>query len=182
MTIRNTIKDLIQNIIPCDELEQQHIAQTLLWIQSGAPIFRIQKPDIPPKHLVSYVVLFDEKVQKILLVDHKKAQLWVPAGGHVDIDEHPQETAKRECAEELKINAYFWHPQPIFLTSTITVGLTAGHTDVSFWYVVKGDHQQNYIFDTSEFNAIRWFGFDEIAYEKSDPHLKRFVDKFRGML
>lgn len=182
MTLRSTITNLTQGIIPYDALEKQHIEQTLTWIQSGVPIFRIQKPDNPPKHLVSYVVLFDENAQKILLVDHKKAQLWVPAGGHVDIDEHPQKTAQRECEEELNIQATFWHPQPIFLTSTITVGLTAGHTDVSFWYVLKGDHQLDYTFDTREFNAIRWFGFDEIPYKKSDPHLERFVDKLRGML
>ena len=182
MNSRNTIESLVQEIKPFDELESQHLEETLTWIQSGAPLFRIQKADVPPKHLVSYVVLFDEEVRKILLVDHKKAQLWVPAGGHVDEGEHPQETARRECFEELGIEAEFWHPQPVFLTSTVIVGLTAGHTDVSFWYVIRGNHQQAYSFDEREFNAICWFGFDDIPFAKADPYLKRFIDKLQGLL
>lgn len=182
MNARNTIEALVQNITPCDELEKQHIEQTLTWIQSGAPIFRLEKPDNPPKHLCAYVILFDEDAQKILLVDHKKAQLWLPTGGHVDVDEHPQKAAQRECQEELNIEADFWRHDPILLTSTVTVGLTAGHTDISFWYVLKGNHQQEYTFDTNEFNSIRWFGFDEIPHIKSDPHLQRFIGKLRGML
>ncbi|MFI5343447.1 MAG: NUDIX domain-containing protein [Chlamydiales bacterium] len=37
------------------------------------------------------------------LVDHKKANLWLPAGGHVEPNEHPRETVKREILEELSI-------------------------------------------------------------------------------
>lgn len=174
------IYELISNIVPHDELEQEHIADTLSWIKSGVPIFRIQKPDIPNKHLVSYFVLLDETHHKILLVDHKKAQLWLPSGGHVEINEHPKETVKRECHEELGIQADFWTDEPIFLTSTITVGLTAGHTDISLWYVLSGDSNAHYQFDREEFNATRWFSFDEIPYKKSDPHMRRFIAKLQG--
>lgn len=179
-SITNTIHRLVASIVPHDELEQAHINDTLYWIQSGAPIFRIQKPDIPNKHLVSYFVLFDEQYKKILLVDHKKAQLWLPSGGHVEINENPKTTAQRECLEELGVHAEFWTPDPIFLTATITVGLTAGHTDVSLWYVLKGDSQTQYQFDQDEFNAIRWFSLDDIPYDKSDPHMKRFIEKLKS--
>jgi 8-oxo-dGTP diphosphatase len=101
-------------ITPHDDLETQHIQETLLWIESGAPLFRVQKPDIPNKHLVSYFVLFDEAHKKILLVDHKKALLWLPSGGHVEIDEDPQQTVVRECREELGIEADFWLSDPFF--------------------------------------------------------------------
>ncbi len=170
----------MSSITPFDPVEQQHITDTLLWIDSGAPIFRIQKPDVPNKHLVSYFVLFDEQNQKILLVDHRKAQLWLPSGGHVEINENPKETVNRECFEELNIQADFWLDKPLFLTSTITVGITAGHTehtDVSLWYVLNGDSTASYAFDAEEFNAIKWFGFSEIPYEKSDPHMGRFISK-----
>ena len=138
-SIREHIHTLIRAIIPYDDVEQEHINDTCLWIESGEPIFRVQKPDVPNKHLVSYFVLFDDVHQKILLVDHKKALLWLPSGGHVEIDEDPKTTVERECLEELNVTADFWSPHPLFLTSTVTVGLTAGHTDVSLWYVLKGD-------------------------------------------
>lgn len=181
-SIRENIHHLISAIIPYDDVEQEHINDTRLWIESGAPIFRVQKPDVPNKHLVSYFVLFDDVYQKILLVDHKKALLWLPAGGHVEIDEDPKTTASRECLEELNVTADFWSPHPLFVTSTLTVGLTAGHTDVSLWYVLKGDSNKAYEFDQSEFNDIRWFRLDEIPHDKSDPHMRRFIEKLKGGL
>jgi len=176
------VAEIISGIIPSDDIEFQHIQETLAWIQSGAPIFRLQKPDIPPKHLVSYFILLDEITQKVLLVDHKKAQLWLPAGGHVEPDEHPRDSVIRECLEELGIPAAFWSTAPVFLTSTITVGQTAGHTDVSLWYVLKGDQNVPYFFDPDEFNSIRWFDFNNLPYERSDPHMRRFVKKLKELL
>lgn len=176
------IHHLISAIIPYDDIEREHIIDTLSWIKSGEPIFRIQKPDVPNKHLVSYFVLFDEEAEKILLVDHIKAQLWLPSGGHVEVDEDPKDTVRRECLEELGTQADFWSDKPVFLTSTVTVGLTAGHTDISLWYVLKGDSVKSYEFDKSEFNSIFWFGFDEIPYAKSDPHMRRFIEKLKGKL
>jgi 8-oxo-dGTP diphosphatase len=181
-SIRENIHHLIRAIIPYDDVEQEHINDTRLWIESGAPIFRVQKPDVPNKHLVSYFVLFDEVHEKILLCDHKKALLWLPAGGHVEIDEDPKTTASRECLEELNVTADFWSPHPLFLTQALTVGLTAGHTDVSLWYVLKGDSNKAYEFDQSEFNDIRWFRLDEIPHDKSDPHMRRFIEKLKGSL
>lgn len=176
----DNIHRIVSDIKPFDKLEEQHICETLAWIASGETIFRIQKPDIPNKHLVSYFVLFDEDASKILLVDHKKAQLWLPAGGHVEINEDPKTTVKRECLEELGVSADFWHEDPLFITSTKTVGLTTGHTDVSLWYVLKGSEKIHYTFEEREFNAIQWFSFDDLPYENSDPHLKRFMEKLNS--
>ncbi len=179
-TVEN-ISKVIKSITPIDRIEEDHVQNTLEWIESTSSIFRIQKPDVPNRHLVSYFVMFDEKAQKILLVDHKKAQLWLPTGGHVDVDENPKEAARRECFEELEVEAEFWSEDPIFVTVTVTVGLTAGHTDVSLWYVLKGDSNAEYKFDKGEFNSIKWFSLDEIPYKKSDPHMKRFVSKLQKM-
>ncbi len=173
--------NVITTIKPIDQMEAEHIHDTISWIESGAPIYRVQKPDIPPKHLVSYFVLWDEEASKILLVDHKKAQLWLPPGGHVDPGEDPREAARRECFEELGIEADFIIDDPLFLTQTVTAGLTPGHTDVSLWYLLRGSATHHYAFDEGEFEAIKWFSFDEIPFEKSDPHMGRFIAKLKGI-
>lgn len=175
--MRVTIHQLVQSIQPFDELETEHISQTLAWIGSGAPLFRIQKPDIPPQHLVSYFVLFDPAQRKVLLVDHKNAGLWLPAGGHVEIDEHPQITVQREAKEELQIDADFLQPTPLFLTVTETVGALAKHIDVSLWYVLKYDSSVPLTFDAGEFYAIQWFAPDGLPLDRCDPHLQRFARK-----
>ncbi len=178
----NKIHTVISNITPFDALEQEHINDSLQWIESGAPIFRIKKPDVPNKHLVSYFVIFDEAAHKILLVDHINAMKWLPSGGHVDVDEHPFDAARRECMEELKLDAEFWREAPLFLTLTYTTGKLTPHYDVNLWYVIKGDHRVRYEYDPGEFHTIQWFGFDEIPYDNADPHMERFVRKLKGML
>ena len=136
---------------------QEQLNATLTWITSGAPLFRTAKPATPPQHLVSYFVLVDPAQEKLLLVEHKNAGLWLPGGGHIEPDEHPQATVRRELHEELGIAADFLFDEPLFLTVTKTVGATAGHTDVTFWYVLRGDSTQVLHFDDNEFHTIRCF-------------------------
>ena len=176
--MRRQIRSLIENIDPFDKLEADHRLKALKWIDSGQGLFRLQKPATPDPHLVSYFVLFDPTTKKILLVDHKKAQLWLPSGGHVEPNEHPKTTAERECLEELSITADFLFDTPIFITVTKTVGLTAGHTDVSLWYLLRGDSAQTPIFDEDEFYAVQWFPLGQLPHDNTDPHLSRFENKF----
>ena len=182
MNIVKEISVLVRSIEPFDDLERQQIDSTVGWIDSAAPIFRIKKPDVPKKHLVSYFLIFDEEKRKVLLVDHKKAKLWLPSGGHVDPDERPKDTVIRECMEELNIEADFWREDPLFITVTETVGLTAGHTDVSLWYVLRGDSEQSYVYDPGEFNTIEWFSFEDIPYDRADPNMKRFIQKLERLV
>ena len=125
--------------------------------------------------MVSYFVLVDE--DEILLVDHINAQLWLPTGGHVDVNEHPRDAAIREAKEELGIHAELLYENPIFITVTKTVGLTSGHTDVSLWYVIKGSKNHKYKYDQSEFKRIKWFKPNEIPLDKSEPYISRFLRK-----
>ena len=135
----------------------------------------MKKPDTPDKHLVSYFPLIDGDY--ILLVDHINAGLWLPTGGHVEPNEHPRKTALREVQEELSVKADFIFDSPILLTSTVTVGATAGHTDVSLWYAMKGDRHQVYRYDESEFRTVCWFHKDDIPGNCTDPELGRFLSK-----
>jgi 8-oxo-dGTP diphosphatase len=123
---------------------------------------------------VFFVIIFN--------VDHKKARAWLPSGGHVDIDEDPKTTVERECLEELGVCADFWASNPLFVTLTLIEGITSRHTDVSLWYVLKGDSNKAYEFDKREFNDIRWFHLNDVFHEKSDPHMGRFIQKLKGKL
>ena len=179
--MRDRIAEIVAAIEPLDELEREHRDSTIEWIRSGAPIFRIKKPDVPPMHLVSYFALVDEQHGTLLLVDHKLADLWLPSGGHLEQDEDPGVTVIRELTEELNLAAEFIHPDPLFITVT-RVGGHGGHTDVSLWYLLRGDSTRAIEFDRGEFHGVRWFGFDEIPFERSDPHMRRFVAKMRALL
>lgn len=181
------VHQLVAGISAYDALEHEHIQHTLTWIQSTDNIYRIEKPDTPPKHLVSYFVLIDPDHKSLLLADHIKAQLWLPSGGHVESQEDPKQTVIREIQEELGLEAVFIrsNDKPFFVTVTQTVGLTAGHTDVSLWYLVRGNKHDYISFDQREFNDINWFSFQEILDSSPvifDPHMQRFTRKLMKYL
>lgn len=179
--IRSEIQRMIDSISPHDGKEEEHLSFTKEWIKSSVDIFRIAKPATPDPHLVAYFLLADPLTKKILLVDHKKAGLWLPAGGHVELNEHPKETVKREIVEELGIQADFLIAEPFFLTVTKTIGQTAGHTDISLWYALKGSASNLYEYDRNEFLQVAWFSYHDIPYERSDPNLKRCINKLSAL-
>ncbi len=100
VVIRSNIFQSISKILPVDPLEVQHRDFVLDWIASGVEIFRTEKPATPPIHLVSYFLVVSPDEGKVLLVDHIKAELWLPTGGHVEPGEDPKEMVVREDKEE----------------------------------------------------------------------------------
>lgn len=176
--MRAQIRAELAGIVPLDELEQQHRREALAWVDSGAELCRLAKPATPPVHLVSYFAVLEG--QRMLLVDHKNAGLWLPPGGHVEPGEHPRSTVARELQEELGVSAPHAIGAPLLLTRSTTVGLTAGHEDVSLWYLVQLPSGTPLQFDADEFHGLGWFGLDELPLARSDPHLGRFVRKLQA--
>jgi 8-oxo-dGTP pyrophosphatase MutT (NUDIX family) len=176
--VRTEIREEVELIQPLDELEHESKLGVFDWIDSGAELCRLEKPATPPKHLISYFVVVDG--DHLLLVDHINAELWLPTGGHVNPGEHPRDTALREAGEELSIDGKFLREGPIFLTITETVGKTAGHTDVSLWYVLRGDRTAGLDYDNSEFHEIRWFHKNDLPLDRTDIHMSRFLKKLYG--
>lgn len=186
--IRSTICNLVMTVSPLDQKEEMEQAEIVRWLQSDEPVFRVESPATPPKHLVVYCALLDEAERSLLLVDHVKAKRWLLPGGHVDYGENPRWTVERETLEELGIIPKF-HDRlgsgnPLFMTITQTRGANS-HTDVTLWFVLRGDKSVELHPDPREFNEIRWFGLDSQASwpaEYFDPEMHRFVTKLTTAL
>ena len=187
-TVERDILKIVESIQSFDAMERAHITDAARWIRTATDgIFRISKPDNPPKHLVAYFVPIDIANHSLLLIDHVKSGLWLPPGGHVEVNENPVTTVKREAHEELGLHAEFdtmFGDKPLLITVTQTVNGNI-HTDVSLWYVLKGDSRVDLDFDRREMNGYRWLTFDEIHRTDSstlDPHMRRFVNKLEREL
>jgi len=180
---RSAIADLAARVSPYDGLEERDRAEILRWVASGAPLFRVQPPATPPRHLAVYFALLDEHRRELMLVDHIKAGCWLLPGGHVDEGEDPRTTVVREAQEELGIAARFHEglggDRPFFLTVTQTRG-PHSHTDVTLWFVLAADRGEPMRPDPGEFRGVSWFGLDEpIEWDAGtfDPQMHRFVAK-----
>jgi 8-oxo-dGTP pyrophosphatase MutT (NUDIX family) len=46
------------------------------------------------------VAIFVVRDRQVLLVHHRKLQKWLPLGGHIELDEDPEQAALREAQEE----------------------------------------------------------------------------------
>src|SRR5256885_16696101 len=46
------------------------------------------------------VAIFVVHDGKILLIHHRKLNAWLPLGGHIELDEEPEQAALREAKEE----------------------------------------------------------------------------------
>jgi 8-oxo-dGTP diphosphatase len=182
------VHEIVSAVEPWDGQEARHRADILDWLASDDDVFRRARPATPPRHLVSYVVLVDAARRSMLLVEHRDAGLHVPAGGHVDPGEDPADAAKRETREELGVAATFLPgigPRPLMVSQMTTTGRSAGHVDVSLWYVVAGDAEAEVAGDLREFTGWRWWTFDEVlAADRAvlDPHLQRFTAKLADRL
>jgi 8-oxo-dGTP diphosphatase len=173
---------LVAALEPWDDLEAQHQAETLRWLEDTDDVFRRSKPATPDPHLVTYVVMVDPDDGSSVLVDHISASLWLPPGGHVEPDEHPADTARRELHEELGVDPALLRQlkTPTFLTVTQTVGPQPAHTDVSLWFVVPGHRNRTLQPDLGEFRSARWWTPAEVLGQPSsrfDPHYGRFASK-----
>lgn len=185
---RSLIHDLVAAVSPLDKKEVSDQSDILGWVASGAPLFRVERPAVPPKHLAVYFALLDDASRSIMLVDHAKARSWLLPGGHVDEGEDPRWTVEREAFEELGITPKFHEriggDKPFFVTVTRTRG-PGSHTDVTLWFVLRGDRQAEIQMDMREFSEVRWFGLDQQAgwpVSHFDPQMHRFAVKLTGAL
>ena len=179
--MNTALRELVAGLPPYDAVEAEHRAETLAWLAATDDVYRRVKPATPARHLVSYVLPTDPGTGDVLLVDHRNARLWLPPGGHVEPGEDPARTAARELDEELGVTGAA--SVPVFLTVTETVGVDAGHTDVSLWYVATVARDEPLTVDAGEFAGVRWWSRDEIAAAgpgRFDPHLGRFLAKTAG--
>jgi 8-oxo-dGTP pyrophosphatase MutT (NUDIX family) len=134
---------------------------------------------------VSYFAVVDRDRGSVLLGDHRTSGLWLSSGGQVEPGESPLDTVRRECREELGVEARFLEPPgdvPLLVTVSDTVGGPDVHTDVSLWFCLAAPPDGVLHPDPEEYREVRWWTRDDIRSADPasfDPHLGRFLDKLQ---
>lgn len=182
---RVIVRDRVSSVIPADSAESADRGNILDWVDSGAPLFRTAKPSTPPRHLAVYAAVISEADRAVMLVAHTKAQAWLLPGGHVDPGEDPRWSVQREVEEELGLTPEFHGAfgQPFFCSITETRGADS-HTDVTLWFVFRGDPAAQIRPDLGEFSEVRWAPIEKTDWSKGcyDPHMDRFIRKLSATL
>ena len=126
--------------------------------------------------LYDFVVsVFIVRKEKILLVYHKRYNEWLPIGGHIELDEDPEEALYREIKEEcgLKVRILSRAPairhagvKPIPTPDFVDVHrITDRHKHIAFIYFAVSDRGEVKLHEC-EHREYRWVGRHELRDKK----------------
>lgn len=134
--------------------------------------------------IVGVFIVYDNKV---LMVNHPRYGLWAPPGGHIELDENPEEALFREIAEEtgleveiLSTNPNITSPEGHTLYTPNYVDVhdaNAPHRHVGLNYFARATHNKHV--KSSEHTDMRWLSLADL--EKSEyslsPRLKFYCQE-----
>jgi len=128
------------------------------------------------------VAIFVVFQKKVLLIHHRKLDKWLPLGGHVELDEDPEQAALREAKEESGLDVELLGERPP-TTEPGTRALIAPrfmdihritdtheHIGMIYWARPKNG---NVTLACIEHHDIRWCSVDELG--KLNPPMTQAV-------
>ncbi len=123
--------------------------------------------------LVVSAYIFNQ--EKVLLIQHKKLNLWLPVGGHIDKDETPDKAIIREIKEETGLNAELVHKssapiagntkENLALPFHVNVHSVGDHDHCCLYYICKLLSGKVTI-KKDELNNAEWFTKEDLKQEK----------------
>jgi len=122
--------------------------------------------------LIDFVVtVFIVYENKVLLVFHKKQQRWLPIGGHVELNEDPEQALFREIEEECGLEVEILSNKPNFTDQGRKALLTPNfldihdiedkHKHVSLTYLARAKSSDIKLAE-QEHDDIRWFAKEDL--------------------
>lgn len=109
---------------------------------------------------------------KILLVDHKKVGLWLPIGGHIELDEDPDQAMMREIEEECGLPveivsekpAFTGAGKPLYTPRFMDIHDYADgstHQHINLVYFAKA-RSGDYVLEEDAHNDMKWFSKEDL--------------------
>ena len=141
------------------------------------------------RHFGVTVYVFDLETKKFLFIDHKKLGKWLPPGGHVELNESPENTAHREVMEEtgLEINLLgdkFPNNNPMHTPFGIQLNIIkSNHEHLDIIYLASPKNKK-LLLNQKETVDINWFSIEDIENEsfRTFTATKQWCRKFFDML
>lgn len=143
------------------------------------------------KHFTaSAIVLNDES--KVLLVYHKKLDVWLYPGGHIESSETPDESVVREVKEETGLDVEIAGKKDFSLSDeTVDVSVLHnpyvilserirgidGHYHIDMVYICKIIGYSKLKYDAMESNGIGFFSKNDIQDMPMFPNFRNLLNK-----
>lgn len=135
------------------------------------------------KHFTASVYILKE--EHVLLIMHPKLKKWLPPGGHVEPNETPTQTARREVKEETGLAITFLSDERVWVEKSNAQSLhrpflclleeipphkdQPAHQHIDFVYLATP--KPNSKVSPCCMHPPQWFSFDEIQKLKSEEDI-----------
>lgn len=123
------------------------------------------------KHFCVSVYVMNPCNRTFLLMNHKKLGKWVQPGGHIELNEDPEEAAIRETLEETGIQINLIGERiprnqdfirPLAIQKNI---IRPDHIHIDIVYMAVPAESDTIVVNQNESNGANWFSIDEIMQE-----------------
>lgn len=164
---------------PQEEADQQTI---LTFIKNNPQDVLLRKNKIA--HLTSSSMIFNETMDKLLMVYHNIYQSWSWTGGHADGDKDLLYVAMKEAKEETGLKRIKVCSDKIVSLDILPVfghikraRQVSAHLHLSIAYILQASENEEVISKPDENSGVRWISIEELPKYVSEPHVQIIYDK-----
>ena len=163
-----SLKEMIENYIPCDEQEEKDKEQMLYFIDNFDDVLTRNNTI---GHFSASAFVVNKERTKMAAVYHIITDGWTYPGGHADGEEDLLSVALREVEEEtglkakvLMEEAYLLstNPVPAHIKRTKFV---SSHLHFDVLYLMEADETEELSYREDESKGVKWIPFEEIDNE-----------------
>lgn len=138
------------------------------------------------------VATFVVRRNEVLLLWHRKLQIWLPPGGHIEPNELPDEAAVREIAEETGLAAELVgepglpidRPRQLVRPFGIQVeDIRPGHQHIDLIYYARPtDPNRTDVVGNDESDSVGWFSRDAMVAIGVSPEVRAWAERALTLL
>ncbi|MBW2978322.1 NUDIX hydrolase [Candidatus Woesearchaeota archaeon] len=127
---------------------------------------------------------------KVLLIHHKKLDVWLPCGGHIDKGETPDNALKREFKEELNLDIRILNRNNIpmdgniikqlavpFYVNVHQISKTEDHDHCCLYYLCQPKNPEKIIANKDELKDFAWVSIEELNQDHIPADVRNIAKK-----
>lgn len=169
---RDVLHEYLRNNSP------KNATELLQFLESGANLYSRQNTF---GHITASSWILSNDLSSVLLINHKKYNIWVAPGGHVDEGELPSEAAVRETLEEVGVSNLISLSSDIFDIDIHRIPASEKKNEPEHWhadvrYIFKVGENTQVDLNLEECNAYEWRKVIDLVNE-SDESNRRMAEK-----